>query len=276
MENKCSTTVLILACNRSNYLSKALASVCAQTYKYYRIVISDCSDNLQERIKIKEVINEYKTLFPEKEIFFIQQSSRVPQALHLELAIKEVSTPYVGLLDDDDIWQPNHLERSIAILDSNENLGITISNGISINEEGKIIGFRNSLEHDPPDWRNRKECFHLLMKTYYGSTSGYIFKIKAIKNHKFYNTPCVDVHLAITIISNNFDVKFFKEASYFYLVHKSSYYGHNTLQYKIYRHNLRLWLFRNNGLQIISQYPNFILLFFKSILELAILGYKKP
>ncbi|MBD6617930.1 glycosyltransferase family 2 protein [Komarekiella sp. 'clone 1'] len=275
MKNKCSTTVLILTCNRSNYLSKALASVYAQTYKDYKIVISDCSDDLQERGKIKEIVNEYKTSFPNKELLFIQQLSRLPQALHLELVMKEVSTPYVGLLDDDDIWQSHHLERSIEYLDNHENIGITISNGISINEEGEIIGFTNSLDHEPPNWTNRKECFNLLMKTYYGSTSGYIFRIKAIQNHKFYNTPCVDVHLAITIICNNFDVKFFKEASYFYLVHKSSYYGHNPFKYKIHRHTLRLWLFKNQGLQIITKYPNFTLLFFKSIFELAILRYKK-
>jgi hypothetical protein len=101
------------------------------------------------------------------------------------------------------------------------------------------------------------------MTSFFGSTSGYVFRREAIENHTFFATSMVDVHLALSILLNRYQIVGYPEASYFYRVHRASSYIKGA-QVVRDRHDLRLWLFRQQGLRIAGRFPLFPLLVVKS------------
>jgi len=208
-------------------------------------------------------MEEYRRNNPAHEAQIIQQPERVSQGEHLRRALLNVHTPYVALLDDDDIWMPNHLERACEWLDQSSSHGLAISNGRVIDADSVERGWTNSREDPLPDSADRQGWLRLFMSTFFGSTSGYVFRREAIANHTFFPTSMVDIHLALSILLNHYQVIGFPEPSYLYRVHGGSSYQKGS-QVVRDRDDLRLWLFRRQGLRIIRKFPLFFLLVIKS------------
>jgi glycosyltransferase involved in cell wall biosynthesis len=259
-------TVILLTCNRTTFVRQALEGLRKQTYTHWTLTASDCSVDPADRAEIREVMEEYRRNNPAHEVRIIQQPEKIPQGEHLRRALLNVSTPYAALLDDDDIWMPNHLERACAWLDQNSRHGLAISNGRVIDADSVEHGWTNSREITFPDAADRQGWLRLFMSSFYGSTSGYVFRNEALAKHTFFTTSMVDIHLAISILLNDYQVVAFPEASYFYRVHGGSSYQ-KGLQVMRDRDDLRLWLFRHQGLRIIRKFPLFLFLVIKSAAE---------
>jgi len=256
-------TVILLTCNRTAFVRQALEGLMKQTYTNWALTASDCSVDPEARAEVREVIEEHRRNDPAHETQFLQQSERVPQSENLRRALVGLRTPYVALLDDDDIWMPNHLERACEWLDQNPRHGMAISNGRVIDANNVVHGWTNSREAPLPDANDEKGWLRLFMSSFFGSSSGYVFRYEALKNHIFYPTSMVDIHLALSVLLNHYQVIGFREASYFYRVHEGSSYQ-KGLQVVRDRDELRLWLFRRQGLRIAWKFPLFPLLVAKS------------
>jgi glycosyltransferase involved in cell wall biosynthesis len=272
-------TAILLTCNRTAYVRQALEGLRQQTYPDWTLTASDCSVDPKARAEISEVMEEYRRNDPAHEMRIIQQPERILQNEHLRRALLNVDTPYVALLDDDDIWMPNHLERACEWLDQNPRHGLAISNGKVIDADGVDHGWTNSREEPLPDSANLQGWLRLFMSSFYGSTSGFIFRREALAHHPFLPTPMVDIHVGLSVVLNDYQVVGFPEASYFYRVHGGSFYEHYSVPgSSLYdkgpfilrdRHNLRLWLFRCQGLRIIRKFPLFLFLVIKSAIAVA-------
>ncbi len=158
---------------------------------------------------------------------------------------------------------PVHLERACQWLDQSPRHGLAISNGRVINADGVVQGWTNSRESPLPNITDQRGWLRLFMTSFFGSSSGYIFRHEAIANHTFFPTSMVDIHLALSILLNRYQVTGFPEASYFYRVHEGSSYQ-KGLQVVRDRNNLRLWLFQRQGLRIALKFPLFLFLVVKS------------
>ncbi|MFQ5427128.1 MAG: hypothetical protein ACE5EV_08610, partial [Gaiellales bacterium] len=83
-----------------------------------------------------------------------------PAANHTN-AIRGVSSRYVTLLQDDDIWEPTFLERTTSFLESHEDCGLAFVRLIEIDAQGSEIG--RARDRVPPGTYGAREIVPLLL-----------------------------------------------------------------------------------------------------------------
>jgi cellulose synthase/poly-beta-1,6-N-acetylglucosamine synthase-like glycosyltransferase len=261
-------SVILLTCNRTSFVRKALEGVLQQAYPDWTLRASDCSSDPAAREELAAILEEHRRKDTAHETRLIQQPEKVPQGEHLRRVLEGVTTPYVALLDDDDIWMPEHLQRALAWLEESPRHGLAISNGRVIDVDGTVGMWTNSREDPLPNATDQRGWLRLFMSSFFGSSSGYVFRSEAIANHSFLATSMVDIHLALSVLLNDYQITGFPEASYYYRVHQGSSYqkGRQVLRD---RNNLRIELFRDQGLRIMSKFPLFPALVLKSAISKA-------
>ncbi len=120
-----SVSVIIPTYNRANLLERAIRSVLAQTYRDFEIIVVDdaSTDNTQEMLKekLKQEIDTDILRYIKNEINMERSRSR-------NKGMEVAKGKYIALLDDDDIWLPEHLEFSIDFLQTNEDVGCIFTN----------------------------------------------------------------------------------------------------------------------------------------------------
>lgn len=95
-----SVSVIVPTYNRPGFLARALASIRAQTFdKYEIIVINDGGENVYELCG----------LFGLKQYY--EHTKNKGLAAARNTGIKKASGAYIAYLDDDDVWLPQHLEE---------------------------------------------------------------------------------------------------------------------------------------------------------------------
>jgi glycosyltransferase involved in cell wall biosynthesis len=99
-------SVVIPTFNRASYIQRALNSVLAQSYAADEIIVVDdgSTDNTQELIK-----NEFAN------IIYVSQANKGISAAR-NTGINLASSDWVCLLDSDDSWQTNKLEKQVQEL----------------------------------------------------------------------------------------------------------------------------------------------------------------
>jgi glycosyltransferase involved in cell wall biosynthesis len=254
-------TIIFLSCNRTAYIREALEGIRAQACTDWKMIASDCSAKPESRAAIRQMVEEFKASMPDHDIEIIQQPKIIPEGEHMRCTLAKVTTPYIALLHDDDVWLPDHLRRGAEWLDQNPRHGLSMSNGIVIDDKSVRQGWTNSREDPLP--LGRQGWFRLLMGSFFGSASGYIFRHEAIVHHTFYPVAVVDIDMALRVLRNGYEITGFTEATYLYRIHQASSYlkGEQVVRD---RHAWRLWLFRREGLSIVLQCPVFFLLVVKS------------
>jgi cellulose synthase/poly-beta-1,6-N-acetylglucosamine synthase-like glycosyltransferase len=272
MTNAVEVTVVLLTCNRSEFLREALRGVLQQSFGDWKLLASDCSDDPQTRTEVAQIMQDHTRRDASHQTIIVQQSEKVSQAEHLRRVLCSVTTPFVALLDDDDVWLPQHLERAWKWLRDEPLNGLAISRYYCMDKDGRVAkDSSNQSPPQPPDPTDRRGWLGLELRSFFGATSGFVFRREAITNHRFFTTPAVDVHLAISILLNGYLVIGFPEPTLLYRVHDRSSYQKGE-QLLLDRHELRLWLFWHQGWRITGQYPLFPLLVIKS--ALAYLRYR--
>ncbi|MGI8640395.1 MAG: glycosyltransferase family 2 protein [Pyrinomonadaceae bacterium] len=124
-------SVIIPNYNKGHYLAEAINSALAQTYRDTEIIVIDdgSTDNSDE------VLRSYG-----KQIkWFKQKNSGVSHARNR--GIKESQGEYLAFLDSDDLWQPTKLEKQVALLDANSDIGLCYVGVERIDEDSKSLNY---------------------------------------------------------------------------------------------------------------------------------------
>jgi len=121
-------SIIIPTFNRRNYITIALNSVLAQTYKDYEIVVIDdgSSDDT------KEVLTPYRDTIR----YFYQDNRGIPATRNR--GIKEATGAYIAFLDSDDYWLPEKLERQLEYFGKNPHCGMVATRCSSITPDGRV------------------------------------------------------------------------------------------------------------------------------------------
>ena len=266
MINPAQITIVLLTWNRSEFLRQALRGVLQQSFSNWKLLASDCSDNSQTRAEVAQIMQEHARSDAFHETIIVQQPGRVSHAEHLRRVLSSVTTPFVALLDDDDVWLPQHLERAWKWLGEKPLHGLAMSRFYFMDKDGRVAQDCSSQSDPrPPNPADRRGWLGLELRSFYGAASGFVFRREAISNHWFFDTPAVDNHLAVSILLNGYLVIGFPEPTFLYRVHDRSSYQKGD-QLLLDRHELRLWLFWHQGWRINREYPLFPLLVIKSAL----------
>lgn len=111
MEDK--IEVLMATYNGEKYLKEQIESILNQTYENIKLIISDdCSqDGTRDILKEYENNDRVKLIFQEKNLGYIK---------NFEFLLSQVQEEYYMLSDQDDIWKPEKIEKSIKTLKTRE------------------------------------------------------------------------------------------------------------------------------------------------------------
>lgn len=132
-------SVIIPVYNAAKFISEALESVFAQTYKNIEIVLVDDQSKDNSADIIKEYMKNHHNI-----IYYLQpinQGAGAARNKALELAAGE----YVAFLDSDDIWMPTKIERQINLM-KEKNSPFSYAAIEMIDEDGKLIKPKRSIK----------------------------------------------------------------------------------------------------------------------------------
>lgn len=109
-------SVIIPAYKAEKYIEQTLASVGAQTYKRWEvIVVEDGSEDSTENI-----VEAFSFSFQENPVTFLRHEVNKGLPATRNTAIKQAQGEYIALLDADDLWEPSHLDVAIKALVSQQ------------------------------------------------------------------------------------------------------------------------------------------------------------
>lgn len=105
-------SVVIPTYNRPDYLKRLLASIAAQTFRDFEVIIvNDHSNQLEE---YEKVVNSFRSCFPKLEYLTNDRQQGAPFSRNR--GIRAAQGEFVALVDDDDFWFPTKLEKQLATL----------------------------------------------------------------------------------------------------------------------------------------------------------------
>ncbi|CUU05427.1 MAG: glycosyltransferase [Fimbriimonadales bacterium] len=122
-------SVLIPSYNHAHYLPLALQSVFEQTYTDYEIVVVD-DGSTDGSVALLESYGERIRLFT--------QQNRGTYAT-LNRLIAESRGQYLAILNSDDLWLPQKLEKQVAMLEANPRMGLVHTYGYFIDDAGNRL-----------------------------------------------------------------------------------------------------------------------------------------
>ena len=124
-------SVIITSYNKRDFLIEAMDSVIGQTFRPHEIIVADdgSSDGSPEAIR------DYMTRYPGwlRGIF---QEHNVGIPKNRNSALQAVTGNYVGILDGDDLFLPDKLEKQVAALRANPAAGVVYTNFRRVEEDG--------------------------------------------------------------------------------------------------------------------------------------------
>lgn len=120
----------IPAFKRPHLLVEAIESVLAQTLAEFRLTISDNGPGGGE---VEDAVAPYRS---DPRVSYVATGG-VAQHANLTSLIQTGDAPYVALLHDDDVWQPEFLERHVAFLEAHPDCGPVFSNSYEMDEHGR-------------------------------------------------------------------------------------------------------------------------------------------
>ncbi len=124
-------SVIVPVYKAERYVAETIQSILDQTYKNFEIIIVD--DGSPDRSI--EICQQ----FSDPRIRIIQQSNRgLPGARNT--GIRNAIGDYISLLDADDIWLPQKLEKHVEHLNNSPQVGLSFSYSAFIDAEGHYTG----------------------------------------------------------------------------------------------------------------------------------------
>ena len=200
MSNTPAVSVIIPTYNRAHLIGRAIKSVLSQTYKDFElIVVDDASvDNPEQVVRS----------FNGKRIKYIRHKKNRGLPASRNTAIKAAEGEYIALLDDDDEWLPEKLEKQVNKFQSVKDSVGVISCGHKVISDvsGRIIRTRIPT--------HKGNVHHYVLRgVFVGSGSVALIKKDCFKKAGFYDeslTTAEDWDMAARI-SKHFEYDFVPE-----------------------------------------------------------------
>ena len=130
-------SIIITSYNGKAYFIEALESVLAQTLQPYEIILADDGSTDGSQDIIQSYVDRYPSL-----IKAIYQPHNVGIPRNRNSALKVVTGNYVGILDGDDLFLPNKLERQVQALCALPGARAVYSNFRRFAPDGTTLNYR--------------------------------------------------------------------------------------------------------------------------------------
>lgn len=177
-------TVVMAVCNVAQFVREAVASVLAQTYRDFELIVVDDSSS-DDSLSILQS-------FDDARIRIIRHQTNEGAAVSRNDALTAARGEFVAIMDADDVCVPTRLERQVAFLDANPRVGL-VGCGVydNIDVESAVLHTSYLPEHNEAIQRNLMErwCFlHssiMFRRTHYEAVGGYVSAFEPAEDHDF-------------------------------------------------------------------------------------------
>ncbi|MEW5988917.1 MAG: glycosyltransferase [Chloroflexota bacterium] len=109
-------SVIIPTYNRASLVVEAIQSVLGQSFGNYEIIVANHGSTDETAARLAALSGPIRCLA-------MEQTGR--PAVPRNQAIRMAQGEFLAFLDDDDLWHPHYLERQVALLDENGEIGLT-------------------------------------------------------------------------------------------------------------------------------------------------------
>ena len=221
-------SVIIPAYNGEAYLEKAIASIVAQTYTNYEIiVIDDGSTDKTPQIVEKLQLNYFSGVNSDRFFYLTQKNQGVAAARNKGLEVAKGK--YIAFLDQDDFFLPYKLAEQVSLIENKPDLGLVNSGWNIVNQAGKTLStikpWHNLLQLDPAALIVWKPVFlgaMLFRHSWLKKTNGFDPKLE--------QTP--DVELVLRLAAMGCQGEWVKQATVGYRQHSCNASKNTLLQAK--------------------------------------------
>jgi glycosyltransferase involved in cell wall biosynthesis len=124
-------SVVIPTYNYGHYIGETVESVLGQTYSPVEIIVVDdgSTDDTRERL----------TAYGDRMRYIHQQNCGLSAARNT--GIRAAQGEFVALLDSDDLWLPDKLERQVTVAVQQPDIGLVATERFAINETGQRLDY---------------------------------------------------------------------------------------------------------------------------------------
>ncbi|MBI4402274.1 MAG: glycosyltransferase family 2 protein, partial [Nitrospirae bacterium] len=123
-------SVVIPLYNARDVIRHTIASVLAQTWKDYEIIVVDDGSTDGSGAVVRGIGDHIR--------YVRQENAGVARARNRGIA--ESTGAAIALLDHDDLWHPTKLEKQVQVLERQPEVGMVITDVAHIDREGRPMG----------------------------------------------------------------------------------------------------------------------------------------
>lgn len=135
-------SIVITTHKGSDSVSNAIRSVYIQDYPAVEVIVVD--DNglgTEEQIKTEKAISDY---FGREDFCYIPHEKNRNGSAARNTGWRQAKGKYIGFLDDDDIYLPEKLKKSVTYLEKNAKYGAVYTNSITVYTDGMLKRFSSA------------------------------------------------------------------------------------------------------------------------------------
>lgn len=130
-------SIALATYNGEKYLQGQLDSIARQTRLPDEMII--CDDGSSDFTA--QIVSNFSASAPFR-VIFLRNEERLGSIKNFEKAISHCTCNVIALCDQDDIWLPEKLERQVAMLERDEDLGGVFSDAHLIDQQSRRTGAR--------------------------------------------------------------------------------------------------------------------------------------
>ena len=136
-------SIIMPSYNTGKFIAESIASVAAQTYTDWELIIvddasNDNTDEVVQRVILSGAQAKSKDL-PSLRIRYLKNDRNRGAAYSRNRALREAKGKWIAFLDSDDLWAPEKLEKQIAFMTKN-GYAFSYTRYEEIDENGKSTG----------------------------------------------------------------------------------------------------------------------------------------
>lgn len=179
-------TVVTAAYNAAPYIAETIESVLAQTYSDFDYVVVD--DGSTDGTA--DIIARYAQLVTS----IHQQNAGEGAARNRGFEIADGD--YVAIVDADDVWAPDKLERQVAAMDQRDpDAGLCYTNATSIQADGTTLEMAMIMPHGP------LTCLMAVTGEHPIVASSVLFRRRYLESRPYRNLPvAADFHVNLKVL----------------------------------------------------------------------------
>ena len=133
-------SVIIPSYNRARYLNQTVDSVLQQTYRNFGLMVVD-DGSTDSSLDIAQSYGDALTVLQHP------GSTNRGQSASINLGLSAADGEYIAILDSDDYWMLDKLDKQVAILESDRDVGLVYGNALMVDADGNEMYRRYEKTH---------------------------------------------------------------------------------------------------------------------------------